>query len=229
MELYETPRNMERFQAYLSLLQGGKTGDFVMPISGFNPMAKTHVLQKLAELQQLGAEEIIQTTLTQANKELVHHACQATFQLSLTLADDAQGGWTNRFTTDYDSKFKLKALIDRKFCTPFFWSSENYTTELIKDRTLQAIYRTVYCLDFPKPKTLAEHIAQEQFVAKKCPLPASQLIDFQALDFFFQQNKDTTNFPLIFTFLYGDEAAISLGYSSLGIQTAMAGFHYAAY
>ncbi|MFN0200233.1 MAG: hypothetical protein ACKVTZ_01860 [Bacteroidia bacterium] len=51
---------------------------------------------------------------------------------------------------------------------------------------------------------------------------------FQALNLFFQQNKDTEDYPLIFTFLYGDEAAISLGYSSLGVQTAMAGFHYAA-
>ena len=125
LELYQKSRNFDRFQDYLNLLQGETKGDLAIPISGFNPMAKEHVLDKLMELKDLCAEQIIAETIFELNKTIIKEGSSDIFKISLTLSDDLKGGWTNRFTTDYDSKFKLNALMNRHFCTPVFWTSEN--------------------------------------------------------------------------------------------------------
>lgn len=70
IDLYEKPRTFERFQEYLKILQGDHKGDLSMPISGFNPMAKDHLLAKLLELKQLNAEKIIHDLLIDMNKSV---------------------------------------------------------------------------------------------------------------------------------------------------------------
>ncbi|MDQ3110027.1 MAG: hypothetical protein M3R17_09045 [Bacteroidota bacterium] len=86
------------------------------------------------------------------------------FKVAINVSDDLKGGWTNRFTSDYDSKFRINALVKRKFCTPLFWASEAYSEELIRRRTLHYCYRSIYWLQNPKPETLQEHIEMEKFV-----------------------------------------------------------------
>ncbi len=66
LNFYEKPRDFDRFQTYLALLQGDTKGDLVLPISGFNPMAKAHVLDKLREFKALDAEKIMSETLANA-------------------------------------------------------------------------------------------------------------------------------------------------------------------
>ncbi len=158
IDLYSIPRSPARFQEYLSLLQGGKKGDLNLPISGFNPMAKEHILQKLAELKELSAEQIITDTVEGINRTFSEEEPNTTFRMVLNLADDLKGAWTNRYTTDYDSKFKINALVNRAFCTPYFWTSEIYTEQLIRTRTLECIFRTINWVQHPKPKTLKDHI-----------------------------------------------------------------------
>jgi hypothetical protein len=70
IDLYERPRTFERFQEYLKILQGKEKDDLEIPIVGFNPMAKEHVLDKLRELEQLGAENVIKETLDSLNAHL---------------------------------------------------------------------------------------------------------------------------------------------------------------
>ena len=99
LELYQKPRNFDRFQNYLSLLQGETKGDLAVPIGGFNPMAKEHVLEKLAQLKALNAEQIIENTIFELNKsEILRGYDEAVFKVSLTLSDDLKGGWTNHYT-----------------------------------------------------------------------------------------------------------------------------------
>ena len=59
LEFYEHPRNQERFDLYLKLLQGSSKSDLELPIGGYNPMAKEHITEKLKELLNLDAEKII--------------------------------------------------------------------------------------------------------------------------------------------------------------------------
>ncbi len=227
LELYQKSRDFDRFQNYLGILQGEIKGDLAVPIGGFNPMAKEHVVEKLLELKDLEAEKIIKDTLNVLNKQNILRGVNAAIKVSLTLSDDTKGGWTNRFTTDYDSKFKLNALVNRHFCTPIFWTSEHFDPIVVRERTLEYAFRTLYWLSKPKPKTLKEHVEQEVFVAKQinyqskvAPCDVAKLADF------YEKYKETDDYSVIFNFFYGDAASESLGFKRYGIEEAMAGFRY---
>jgi hypothetical protein len=209
LDLYGKPRTAERFQEYLKLLQGDSKGDLVSPIGGFNPMAKEALILKLKELQALKAEQILAEVLSEINLQYSTKNNDKIFKVALNLSDDLQGGWTNRFTSDYDSKFKINALVNRQFCTPIFWSSEEFTEEIIKQRVTEYVFRTVYWLEHPKPKTLKDHVAQEQFVAQKTGL-IKQKWHFKPSEDFYQKHQNSDNYHLIFNFFYGDDASKSL-------------------
>ena len=227
-ELYETPRSPARFQEYLAKLQGGTKGDMALPIGGFNPMAKEHILEKIHELQALQAEELIGEILAELNTKQSSKEA-TTIKVVLNLADDLKGGWTNHYTTDFDSKFKINALVVRNFCTPYFWTSEDYNPTSIKRKTLEYAYRTIYWKQNEKPKTLADHFAQEVFVQQQIntidPIPDTR--DWSKLEELYQIFKDSDDYSLLFNFFYGDEASASLGYATFGVGDR-AGFRYAS-
>lgn len=219
---------MDRFRAYLEILRGDTGGDLTFPVGVYNPMAKEHVLQRLLELKELDAELLMQDALLVLNKEIEEEHSKQDFKVAAGLADDLQGSWTNRCTTDYGSKFRIGALVGRGFCTPVFWSSETFDGPMIGRRTLEYCYRTLYWLTSPKPETLEEHILQEKFVAEKTKDLQTELSrDFKTLDLFYQEHKKSTDHALILCFLYGDEAVQNLGQKTFGIREEMAGFKYA--
>ena len=205
VDLYEKPRDVARFQAYLKLLQGGTKGDLAIPISGFNPMAKPHLLEKLSELKAIQAETIVEKTLFDLNRQFKPAKKAPVFKVALNVLDDSKGGWTNRFTSDYDSKFKMNALVKRQFCTPIFWSSEPYSEALVQQRTLECAFRTIHWLNHSKPCTLKEHVEQEKFAAQKSRVVFAKAADFYA------KYCESDSYHIIFNFLYGDEASKSLG------------------
>ena len=213
--LYNQPRTPERFQAYIKQLQGGTRGDLALPIGGFNPMAKDHILTKIGELEDLSAEQIMQEALDHMNQ---HHPVKEEFTVVLNLADDLKGGWTNHFTTDFDSKFKLQALVARHFCTPYCWTSEDYSAQLIEQRTLEQCHRTRYWLDHGKPVTLADHLAQEVHVATQ--LGGTVNGSFEHLEHHFAQHQSSMEYDLIFNFFYGDAASEGLGFRTFGVEGA---------
>ena len=226
-ELYSKPRAPQRFKEYLAMLQGDTKDDMSLPIVGFNPMAKDHILDKIAELEALQAEELITEVLREISTPSAGNTID-TITVILNVADDLMGAWTNRYTTDYDSKFKLSAFIERKFCVPHFWTSESYSTELIENRTRTYAYRILYLLNHPMPVTLQDHVNQEIYVARSANLHST--IDesaYKILDRFYQQHRDSEDHSLIFNFFYGDDASESLGYRTFGIKGAT-GFDYAA-
>lgn len=223
LDLYSKPRGFERFQEYISTLQGNSKSDMELPIAGFNPMAKEHMSQKLKELKALHAEELMKEWISKIEWE-----GDQRFKVVLNLMDDLKGGWTNRFTSDYQSKFKLSGFISRGFITPVFWSSENYSQELIVERTLEYCYRSIYWLQHPKPKTLREHLLQEIFVCDHVSSKAFD-IDEATLTSFYQQHQDTEDQVIISCFLYGDKANESLGNKTYGIKEEFAGFKFARY
>ncbi len=227
LNLYQLPRTQERFQAYIKLLQGNTKNDLLIPISGYNPMAKEPLIAKLNELKKMDAESIIVDTLKELNSGLVKDPAYQTCKVALNLCDDVDGGWTNRFTTDYDSKFKINGLLHKNFCTPIFWASEQYTPVLIKERTMEYVYRTLYRETHSTPISLQQHVAQEIFVYQKMNIPFTiPEPDFDLLDKFYADKKDHTAHDLLFNFFYGNTAAASLGHSIFDIKTSFTGFDY---
>lgn len=227
LELYDKPRGTERFHEYINLLQGNTKGDLVMPLTAFNPMGKDHVAKQLLALKGLHAEQTVQHTIAELNKALARIHANAVIKIAINLSDDVAGGWTNRYTSDYQNKFRIQALVKRNFCTPVFWTSEEYSEALIAGRTKEQAYRTLWVLENGKPATLEAHVMQEAFVARHCGSNKRHLKD-EVLISFYNQHKHTTDYSLIFCFMYGNEAAASLGYPTFGITAPFAGFQYAA-
>ena len=224
LELYKMPPNMERFNAYLKLLSGDSNNDLVTPVGAYNPMAKEHVTEKINELKALKAEQIASQVLNELNTK-ISVKNNDIFKVVLCVSDDLKGGWTNRYTSDYDSKFKLNALVTRNFCTPLFWTSENYSEETVIERTKEYGYRTIYWLDHPKPITLEDHVKQEAFVAQKSTSKKGSLS--RELNLFYQTHKNSDTYLTIFNFLYGDKAMEALGNGPLGIKEDFSGFEFA--
>jgi hypothetical protein len=230
LDLYQQPRGLERFQAYLKTLQGNTQGDLALPIGGFNPMAKEHIIEKLTQLKQLDTELIVENILNDLNQKFAQQNANRHFKVALNVSDDLKGGWTNRFASDYDSKFGFSGLINRDFCTPIFWTSEDFTQAKISQRTLEYALRTIYWLTTPKPKTLKEHLAQEIFVASESQGKNQlQMADFEDFDKFYTENQHSDNYQLIFNFFYGDQASLSLGFKPYGMNGNNTGFDYAIY
>ena len=228
LDLYQKPRNFDRFNQYLNILLDEK-GEVTLPVSGFNPMAREHAIQKLTELKELNAEKIIAETIKEVHTRFASHPNQNIFKISLNLLDDMKGGWTNRYTSDYHSKFKLNAYVTRGFCITIFWTSEQYTEDLIKERTMQSALRTIYWLTNPKPKILKDHIDQEKYVSMHIGREAckKQTIDFTTTDRFYKQHRDSDNYHILFNFLYGDAASKSLEFPCFAALEKMAGYEYA--
>ena len=57
--IYQMPKHFDRFKAYLKLLQGNSPGDIELPIGSYNPMAGVHVIEKLLQLKEMGAEQMV--------------------------------------------------------------------------------------------------------------------------------------------------------------------------
>ena len=226
--LYEQPRGRNRFQQYLKLLEGETATGLRVPVMHFNPMAKEGLVEKLRELQQLDAEAVVAAAVQELNLMPAGRGEEPLFRVALNLADDLHGGWTNRYTTDYANTFVLSALLKRGFCTPVCWASESYNPELIRLRTLAQGWRTRYQLWHAQPCAVAEHVAQESFVAAQLPaqLPPPEPVRRELLARY-QAVQHATDQPTLLTFFYGDEAARELGYREWGDWPAQAGFRVA--
>src|SRR6185369_3088721 len=99
-DLYRIPRGMERFHAYVKVLRGARPDDLdVPPLVAMNPMAKDHVPALLDEWIALGAEDSAREILPALAKATSDTSGR--FRIGLVVADDARGGWTNRWSTDY--------------------------------------------------------------------------------------------------------------------------------
>ena len=213
--LYRQPRNPDRFRAYLAALTTANGKALDLPIGVYNPMAREHVLERLMVMQQLGAETQLQTEIALMNHR--DDTPAATIQVAIGLGDDLGGGWTNRYSTDYQNKFRTQALVKRHFCTPVFWVSEPYDQAIMTTRSREAMHRFIYQQTYLKPLTLADHIRQESYVQHQTGnFPAVSPGQVSVARALFDGHSQTDDYAFIFTFLYGDMAAQFFGYQSIG-------------
>lgn len=216
--IYQQPPTPTRFRAYLQALQGETKGDMRLPIGGFNPMGKPIVIAKLQELKDLDVEEIIAEVAAGLS---VNYSSKTIIKVAFNLADDFEGGWTNRYATDFDSKFRLNALVERNFCTPFFWTSEVYTQELVRQRTLAQCYRTLFWKQRQnRLLTLEDHLQQEIFVHQqlKTQLGQTDKTAYKLLHEYYLENAQNEDYAVIFNFFYGDQASANLAYPTFGVD-----------
>jgi hypothetical protein len=221
-DLYDLPRGFERFRRYLATLTGG-TDDIALPIVALNPMGKEHVAATLDALLAMDAEGIAAEAVAAARPRLA--AVGGAIRTGLVVADDAGGGWTNRYFTDMAHRFDNAAMLKRGWSVALCWTSETSTPDAVRENVLATLYRTAYLLRHGRPRTLGEMMAQEGRAAvfAGVHLPDGTAGDLAAMRAIINAYRDTTAYPTVFACLYGDEAARSVGYAPLGLP-AWAGF-----
>src|SRR5688500_5414208 len=103
--LVSLPRTMERFDAYVrTMIREDDT--VVLPLFLFNPMAREHVADVIDALLAFGAEDILREAATEAEVRL---SPPFDMHVLVVIVDDARGGWTNRYITDFEQRFTEKA------------------------------------------------------------------------------------------------------------------------
>jgi hypothetical protein len=207
LEIYAMPLDMVRFNAYLQFLQGGITGAMHRPVGGYNPMGKDHMRASLDSLVQLNAEEFIQDELQVLNQD---SPISENWICALNVCDDLHGGWTNRYSTDFDIRFRYQGLYNRQMAMIILWSSEIPSYELLAQRTKEAIARIHYWMRHGMPTNLVESVRQEQQVHLK--VFGEQVKLGQEQIAYLDQYSESEDYLQQFAFFYGDEGCKALGY-----------------
>jgi hypothetical protein len=220
-DLHAIPRGWERFRAYLTTMTGG-TDDIVLPITGMNPMGKEHVAALLDDLLAIDAEAVAATAVDEAAARLA--GIPGEREVALVVTDDAQGGWTNRYFSEIppplaDASQRSKQRALRWALVPI-WTSEPWPASAIREAVLAAIYRSAFVEHIGFPRTLQEIMTLEGLAAVFAGAhhPYLDPEDLAYTAEVLQAYRDTSEYPTIFTCLFGDEAARSVGYPPLGLS-----------
>lgn len=218
-DLYRMPRGWERFQTYLRAMIDPQTRDLKLPLVAMNPMGKDHVPALLDEYLALEADTIAARAVAEAASHLTQVPGQ--FKVTLVMADDAMGAWTNRYSTEFGHRFESKPYFRRGWLTGLLWTSDPPSAHAVRDEVLTAIYRGAHIQQHGFARTLRDRLAQEGYAMAMagCAQPA---LDAEELDYtreVIAPHLDTTDYPTIMVCVFGDDAAHSLGYPPLGLST----------
>jgi hypothetical protein len=225
-ELY----SLERYAAYKALMIDGPE---VLPLGDFSPMG----LRQPAYLDALlatGAEEQARADLLEL--ELAPWTLDADFRVLLVVVDQPGNGWTQRWLTDADWRFRAEKLPQgsgqtraRRWVTVQLWTHAGLTHAYRKSQLWSAVRRAAWQAVHGLPRTLEQMLAQEgaalawgggQMNGKPLELERDELeYTRQVLAPLLQ----STHWPTCFAALYGDEAAREVSYPALGLP-ALAGY-----
>ncbi|MEO9171053.1 MAG: hypothetical protein ABI282_07990 [Candidatus Baltobacteraceae bacterium] len=212
-ELYSQPPGTERFKEYLRMATS--MGDMALPISRINPMAKAHALTYVEKMIALDAENVAIGAAAAASAELPADA----LQLSLILLDDLKGGWTNRTFAEFEHRYERKYEVQRGWAVVVLWTSEEPSREFVRERTREAMYRTIAERDRGPVRTLREIMKREGETMRFAGRTSSRYdaATLASIEVTIAPHLDSNAAPVVIASLYGDEIAASLGYPPLGL------------
>jgi hypothetical protein len=212
------PRNFERFEEYLrTVLNADRSDVRLTPLLAMNPMGRDHVTDLLEAYLAMEADDIARRAVEEAELELA--SSPGDFKASLVLVDDLRGGWTNRWSYEYELR-KPAPGRKRFWITGYLWSSEPAEASTVRERALVAVYRTAYVLENGPARTLGALLRQEGTVMRRagCTSPAlgDDEIDYTraVLEPLVQAEDMRTGIECLF----GDAAARSLGFTPRGLS-----------
>jgi hypothetical protein len=217
-ELYALPRSMERFRAYIATMTDADTGDLALPLVAMNPMAKDHVPALLDDYLRLDADVMAAQSLSIAAAQLAD--VPGAFKVSLVMADDLKGGWTNRYCAEFSHRFESLTLMKRGWLVGLLWTSEAASLDAARSETLAAAFRAAHLLGRPAARTLDEMLTQEGFVMAMagCTTPSLDPDDLEYTRDVIAAHRGAQDRATIMACLFGDAAARALGYSPQGLS-----------
>ena len=216
-ELYRMPGGLERFKAYLSTMVDGETGDLALPLVAMNPMGKDHVPDLLDTLIALDADAAGAATVATLSAVLGDRPGR--FRVGLVVADDAHGGWTNRYCTEFSHRFEGRALYRRGWVVGLVWTSESPDRRTVVEEVGTVVHRVEYVNEHGPAVTLGQMLAQEgrAMALAGCGAPRLEADDLDYTREVVEPLREATDRATIMACLFGDGAATALGYRPQGL------------
>ena len=216
------PRGFGRFNEYIRTLRDEATGELKLPLVAMNPMGKDHLLPFVERLLALAADGAASQVAAQVAQTLP--AVPGDFRLSLVVADDLLGGWTNRYANELIQRSQPFVHRPRVWATPWItpllWTSESYSIEQVRAEVATACYRVVHYQLHGLPHTLGELLAQEGYAMAHAGLttPTLEAEDQEYTRLVLAPYLYNEGQPTLIAALFGDDAARQLGYTPLGLS-----------
>lgn len=216
-ELYSVPRGPHRFRVYLSMMLNEAQNEMELPLAVFNPMGREAVATCLDRWIALGADEIAEQAIREA--EAQGNQLRGDFRLALVLCDDKDGGWTNHAATEFSRRFETGALLRRGWIEGALWTSQEPSPQLARESILVAFFRAVYIERCGEARTLQEMLAQESFAAQQAGYERGSRDDAQEQQVreVVARHSDSTQWSILMACLFGDEVAGELGLPPIGM------------
>jgi hypothetical protein len=217
-DLYNIPRGWERFQEYLRVMLNDDRSGLRLPLVIMNPMGKDHVPALIDALLVLDADEVAARAVGEVSARLVD--VPGEFKVTLVVADDLMGGWTNRYTSEFSLRFEGKPNLKGGWLSGILWSSEAPAARVAREAALESIFRAVYLQKHGTACTLREMLAQEGYVMAMagCTHPLLDADDIAYTREVVHPQFDARDRPTIMGCLFGDTAARMLGYPPQGLS-----------
>ena len=216
--LYRLPRGRGRFEAYLRTMVDARTGDLDLPLVDMNPMGKDHVPALLDRLLALDADAVGAAAAAAAQPATAD--VPGVFRAGLVVADDARGGWTNRYCNELSHRFEGTALYKRGWIVGLLWTREAPSENAVRDEVLTAIHRVAHIRRHGAATTIAAMLEQEgaAMAAAGCVGPALEPDDLAYTRQVIEPYLAASDRATVVACLDGDEAARTLGYRPLGFS-----------
>lgn len=228
-ELYDLPRGRARFDKYRWRVGCENPGvEGCAPWLIVNPMAREAVAARLDEWLALDADGLAARTVAELAAG-VAEAPGGSFRVAAVLADDAGGGWTNRYTWEFAQRFTRPPAAQQGWLSAVLWAAETPGQAVVVAAVREVVCRETYVQSRGVARTLRERLAQEGAVlvqagGKELELPNPEEIEYTRE--IIRPHLDSTDLPTAIRLIFGDPAAHSLGYEPAGLSL-WAGLHLA--
>jgi hypothetical protein len=220
------PRDYERFREYLRTIrsQGGK-GLELPSLIAMNPMGKEHVTDLLDALLAMDADGIAARAAAEASARLADTPGDA--KITLIIADDLKGGWTNRYANEFTHRFccggttgTLPHWLNDFWITGLLWSSEPASERAVREAILTAASRTAYVERHGLARTLRQKLAQEGAVMAMagCSEPVLDPEDIAYTRELLLPVLEADDMRTCIECLFGDAAGRTLGFTPRGLS-----------
>ena len=189
------------------------------PLLIVNPMAREPVATVLDALLALDADRIAAQAVAEAASS-VADAPGGPYRVALVVADDAGGGWTNRYAWELSNRFERPPAAHGNWRAGVLWSGEAPGASTAREAVLMTIHREAWFQRHGLARTLGERLAQEGEVtrAADCKGPVLDPEELAYTREIIRPHLEATDLPTAIVHLFGDPAACSLGYRPAGLS-----------
>jgi hypothetical protein len=212
--LYEVPRDMARFRAYIAQLTANDH-EMAYFLAGMNPMAKDKAAAAYDALLAMHAEDLAEAALRDASARLAH--VTGDLKVALLVQDDAQGAWSQPEPAEAQ-RWRSDAAAKKGYAPVALLSSRcPYAAEEVRAGVLAGVYRAAHMQRHGPPRTLRDVLVQEGRTMRFAGIEAPAIDAGRARKVIAPHLDVRSDFPETFATMFGDALAVKWGRPALGL------------